>query len=260
VNGIDIIRILLSLLMLIYTSYIDIKTREIFDIIWIIFGSFGFILSIFEIISGSLTLLSFLIPVVFSIIVSVVLGYFGLFGGADVEAFIALSLLNPVSPRGYTPLLNIVSVIFPLSFFSNAAITGASFSLVLLSRNLLLVVRGKNLFMNHEDPWWKKIIVIITGVKVRLDTVRGPPFQYPLEVPGDVSGKGKHLILVPNIHDDEAAERVFAKLREEGLEETWVSNTLPFLVFITIGYVMTIFLGDVALSILGKILFPWIFT
>jgi hypothetical protein len=117
VNGLDVIRVLLSLSMLVYTSYIDIKTREIFDIIWIIFGCFGIIITIFEIFKGSLTLLGFLVPLVFSIIVSVALGYFGLFGGADVEAFIALSLLHPVPPRNYTPLLNVVSVIFPLLSF-----------------------------------------------------------------------------------------------------------------------------------------------
>jgi hypothetical protein len=122
------------------------------------------------------------------------------------------------------------------------------------------VIRGKHLFKNYNDPWWKKIIVMVTGVKVKLEAVRGPPFQYPLEIPGDVSGEGKHLILIPDIQDDEAAQMVFAKLREEGLEEVWVSNTLPFLVFITIGYIVSILVGDVALLILGKLLFPWILT
>lgn len=62
---------------------------------------------------------------------------------------------------------------------------------------------------------------------------------------------------MPDIQDDDAALGVFRRLREAGVEEVWVSNTLPFLVYISIGYVMAILLGDVALSILGRVLLGW---
>ncbi|MCW4037051.1 MAG: prepilin peptidase, partial [Candidatus Bathyarchaeota archaeon] len=131
----ELARLLLSLTMLGYTSWLDLRTREIYDLVWVVFGAIGFILAIYDVYTGSLTMLGFVIPVVFSAVLSIILGYFGLFGGADVEAFIALAILNPLPPRRMEPLLGVVSVIYPLSLFSNSALAGASFAVVLLAWN-----------------------------------------------------------------------------------------------------------------------------
>ncbi len=96
---------------------------------------------------------------------------------------------------------------------------------------------------------------MFTGRRVRLDSVRGPPFQYPLEIPAEEVGGRRRLVLLPDINDDEAAKGVFHSLGREGVEEVWVSQTLPFLVFITVGYILTLLLGDIALSVLSTLLF-----
>ena len=255
-NQLDAVRILLSLVMLGYASWVDIKTREIYDLVWLVFGGLGLILALYEIYAGSLSLAGFVMTVLFSAVMSMALGYLGLFGGADVGAFIALSILHPIPPRGLEPLLGVVSVIYPLTLFSNSALSGASFALVLLGRNLLMKVSGNSLFDDlGSDSLLKKFIVMVSGAKIKIDSVRGPPFQYPLEIVDESSER--RLILMPDIQDDEAALEVFRRLRETGVGEVWVSNTLPFLVFISIGYVVTILLGDIALSILGKYLLGW---
>lgn len=252
----ELARLLLSLTMLGYTSWIDLRTREIYDLVWVVFGALGFILAIYDVYTGSLTMLGFVIPVVFSAVLSIILGYFGLFGGADVEAFIALAILNPLPPRRMEPLLGVVSVIYPLSLFSNSALAGASFAVVLLAWNTASVIRGKTLFESHtSDTVWRKLVVMFTGRRVRLDSVRGPPFQYPLEIPAKEVGGRRRLVLLPDINDDEAAKVVFHNLEREGVEEVWVSQTLPFLVFITVGYILTLLLGDIALSALSTLLF-----
>ena len=92
-----------------------------------------------------------------------------------------------------------------------------------------------------------KFIVLISGARVKLDSVRGPPFQYPLEIPPLVEGAERRLVLMPDLDDDEAALDVFERLRLAGVEEVWVSHTLPFLVFIAFGYVSALLVGDVAL-------------
>jgi prepilin signal peptidase PulO-like enzyme (type II secretory pathway) len=60
---------------------------------------------------------------------------------------------------------------------------------------------------------------------------------------------------MPDIQDDDSAVEVFRKLKDSGVESVWVSNTLPFLVYIAIGYVLSLTLGDIALAIL-KPFFP----
>jgi len=242
--------------MLGYTSWIDLRTREIYDLVWVVFGALGLVLAIYEVYVGSMTLVGLTIPVVFSAVLSGVLGYIGLFGGADVEAFIVLAILNPFPPRGLAPYLGIVSVVYPLTLFSNSALAGALSAVVLLVRNLSSTLRGNILFQSHgSDSAWKKLVVMVTGVKMGLDSVRGPPFQYPLEFPPEEGSTERRLVLLPDIHDDDAARDVFSQLRREGVDEVWVSHTLPFLVFITIGYILTLVFGDIALAVLIRYLF-----
>ncbi len=251
----DIFRILLSVAMLGYASWVDLKTREIYDLVWIVSGIAGLFLSLYEVYLGEMTLIGLAFPVLFSAALSVLLGRIGLFGGADVWAFIVLSIIHPTRPGYPWPLLGIVSVIYPLSIFSNSAIAGASFALILLTRNIVMMLAGRPLFDGISfDSSLRKLVVMFTGVKVRLDSVRGPPFQYPLECPRDGGGERK-LILMPNINDDDAAREIFLRLEDEGVEEAWVSNTLPFLVFIAIGYILTVLLGDIALYLLTGLLF-----
>jgi hypothetical protein len=242
--------------MLGYTSWIDLKTREIYDMVWLVFGGLGLIIALYEVYTGSLTLVWLVVVVLISSVISIGLGFFGLFGGADVLAFIALAVLHPAPPRGLEPILGIVSPLFPLTLFSNSALSGASSSIVLLVRNIASTLHGRNLFRGLEDePTWRKLVVMFTGVKMDVGSVRGPPFQYPLEVPGTEEEPGRHLILLPDIQDDDSAVEAFKSFEASGVEAVWVSNTLPFLVYIAIGYILALTLGDVALAIL-KPFFP----
>ena len=57
---------------------------------------------------------------------------------------------------------------------------------------------------------------------------------------------------MPDIVDDEAAINVFDELKKLNIKRTWISYTLPFLLFISIGYVLSLFIGDIALFILTQ--------
>jgi hypothetical protein len=242
--------------MLGYTSWVDLKTREIYDMVWLVFGGLGLIIALYEVYMGGLTLVWLVMVVLLSSAISIGLGYLGLFGGADVLAFIALAVLHPLPPRGIEPYLGIVSPLFPLTLFSNSALSGASFSLVLLVRNVASSLQGRPLFRGlEEEPFWRKLVVLFTGLKMEVRSVRGPPFQYPLEMPGTEEKPGRRLILMPDIQDDDSAVEAFKMMEDSGVDEIWVSNTLPFLVYIAIGYVLSLTLGDIALAIL-KPFFP----
>jgi hypothetical protein len=245
--------------MLGYTSWIDLKTREIYDMVWIMFGGLGLMIALYEVYTGGLSLVWLVVVVLISSTISIGLGYLGLFGGADVLAFIALTVLHPTHPRGLEPFLGIVSPLFSLTLFSNSALSGASFSLVLLARNIGSTLQGRNLFRGLEDEsTWRKLVVMFSGVKMEVGSVRGPPFQYPLEVPGTEEMPVRRLILMPDIQDDDSAVEVFKTFEASGVEEVWVSNTLPFLVYIAIGYVLALVLGDIALATLKPFFSRWI--
>lgn len=250
-------RVLLCVVMLGYASWSDLKTREVSDVIWIVFGGIGLFLDAYEVVWGSLRPLSLAVPIIFSATLSFALGYLGLFGGADFKAFVVLAVLQPYPPSFISPALGIVSVVYPLTIFSNSALAGALFALILLVRNISTDQESRPLFEGHKsEPLWRKFIILISGVKMKLESVRGPPFQYPLEVPLNEDGGRRRLVLLPDIEDDATAVEIFRKLRIAGIEEVWVSHTLPFLVFIALGYLSTLLLGDLALRILEQILSP----
>jgi len=249
----DSVRILLSFIMLGYSSWIDLKTREIYDLIWIIFGGLGLIINAYEIYIGTYNIMSFVFPITFSIVVSLAFGVLGLFGWADALAFIALTILNPLRTNMISPSLGIVSPVFSITLFSNSALAGVSFSLVLLLRNLYLVFQGEKLFSNDKITFLKKLVLIFSSYKLDLRNLKGPPFQYPLELP---SSEGEiDFVLIPDINNDDAAWAIFNQLKSMGVEKTWVSYTLPYIIFITIGYFISLFVGDIALYILTCFLF-----
>lgn len=239
----EAVRLSASLMMLLYASVRDVKTREVPDKIWLSGGSLGLILNLYDILRGQYRPLPPLISVAFSTILAYAVAYLGLIGGADFKALAALSLLLP-HPPALTPLLGVVSPFYPLTVFSNSILMGASLSLLILSRNLLRALRGVSLFEGLEDPWWRKLIVLLTGLRRPLSSVRGPPFDYPLEV---LEGDSRRLVLMPSLESDEEALRVLRELREAGLSEMWVSSTLPFLLFITMGLGVSLLLGDISL-------------
>jgi len=252
----EALRVLFGVAMLGYASWSDLRTREVSDLTWIVFGGLGLVLDAYEAASGALTPLALAVPVLFSTALSFALGYLGLFGGADFKAFVVLAILQPYPPRLVRPALGVVSPVYPLTVFSNSALAGASFALLLLCRNLSAALKGASLFEGHEsEPPWRKFVVLFSGMRVDLDSVRGPPFQYPLEASRE-DGEGRRLLLMPDLEDDEAAVKVFRELRQAGVVEVWVSHTLPFLVFVAFGFLSALFLGDLALWVLRWILSP----
>jgi hypothetical protein len=69
------VRVLLSLVMLGYSSWVDLKTREIYDMVWLVFGGLGLIIALYEVYTGGLTLVWFVSVVLVSSAISIGLGY-----------------------------------------------------------------------------------------------------------------------------------------------------------------------------------------
>ena len=239
----DMLRTGVAVAMLGYGSFRDLRTREIHDLLWVAGGGAGLALDAYELFIGTLTVRQLVFSVAFMAAVVLVLGYLRLFGGADLLAFIALSIIHPKPPVyllynwGWTPPF------YSFTLISNTAFAGVLMPIVALARNLGAVSGGAGLFERHRDvSALRKAALMFTAVNLRLGDVRGPPFQYPLEDPSDGSVR-----LRPDIWDDDEAQRVFRLLRERGVGRVWVSATLPYLVVMTAGYVLSVVFGDVLL-------------
>jgi len=248
----DPVRTVLGIVMLGYASYGDLRTREVHDLLWVVIGALGMALNLYEIAVGTMSPVQLVVPVLFAAGFSFFSGYLGLFGGADLLAFVTLSLLQPTPPELGVTLRGFNPIIFPLTVVSNSVLVGASTSVAILFLNLMLARQNVPLFEGLESvPLWKKFFVLISGRKMRLERVVGPPYHYPLETLGS---EGRRLVLRPDLYDDEKAVEAFEALRSAGVSHAWVSHTLPFLLILSVGYIVSIFFGDIALWICSKFL------
>lgn len=243
---IDYLRTLISVSMLAYASYKDVKTREIHDLTWIIPSTIGAVLCVYEIYIGYLNLNIAMMNVGFMVILSLVLWFLSLFGEADLLAFVSLSIIHPRVPSfnflSYRPL------IFSFTLIANSAIAGSLVSIFTIGVNIYDKLKGVELFERHQklSPI-RKLIIMFTGRYIPVKSLRGPPFEYPLEVDGG-------LILKPDLFDDKAANRAFLVLREKNVERVWVSSTLPYVVVLFIGYIISIIIGDVMFTIMSALI------
>ncbi|TFH16918.1 hypothetical protein E4H04_05875, partial [Candidatus Bathyarchaeota archaeon] len=136
---------------------------------------------------------------------------------------------------------------FSFTLIANSALAGLLTAFYTFAANLMDVLRGRDLFMRHSDvSAFKKLAIMFTGRNIPLKSIRGPPFEYPLEVKGE-------LVIKPDIFDDDEANKAFRILREKGAEWVWVSATLPYIVVLLVGYLISVLYGDVMFTIMSML-------
>ena len=219
------IRILFALVMLSSATIIDIRKREISDLMWIIFGVIAGILIFFE-----PNLIEAAFGVGFSLIVAplvLILWRFGLFGGADALGLIVLAALAPMATFSD-------SAISPFSILVNSALLSVSPMAINFVRNSILILRKKDIFHDFEETKSKKIFAMFLGYRSK-----NPKYSFSLETQ---VGKKKRLNIA--LHHSDTAEYCTTP-------DTWVTPGLPFMVFILGGFILQLLFGDVILGLIG---------
>lgn len=263
----DSLRIVVSLGFLIYASWSDYKMREVSNNVWVVFGPIAFLLTMSQFLFSPPILaggdffqlliyygLSFAITSVFSI----ALFYVGAYGGADAKALMCIALAMPLPPDLAEPLSGFVSLIFPITVFSNGVLVAALSVFYALTRNILWRLRGSRLFEGYENvSIGRKILALLCGYKVSVTKLK-ESFLYPLEDyhMTQTGGSKRSLLIFPKDEDrDNVVERIM-KAKDEGKIEdsVWATPGLPMLIFITIGFILALTIGDIIWIVLGHIL------
>ena len=221
------LRIILALGMLGYASYTDVTKREISDYVWVIFGVLAGIMLIFEpnITEG-------LVNIGISLIVApvvIIIWRIGLFGGADAFAIIVLAALVPQITLSE-------GTVTPFTILTNAVLFSISPLFFNFFRNLVAIAKKDNIFEGFEEPQRKRIMAMFLGYRAK-----NPKYGFSIE---KKAGKHKKLNLV--LHHAEYAEFCTTP-------NTWITPGVPYLLFITAGFIIQLLYGDVIFSFLGKI-------
>jgi len=211
--------------MLGYASYTDVTKREITDYVWIIFGALAVLLLFFEPqFSDALTNVG--ISLIIAPIV-LIIWRLGMFGGADAFALIVLAVLVP-------QIAMTDNTITPFTVLTNAVIISIIPFFVNLIRNLIAIANKTDIFEGFSETRKKRIIALFIGYRAT-----NPKYGFSIE---KKVGKHKKLNLV--MHHAEYAQFC-------NTPNTWITPGIPYMLFISAGFIVQLFYGDIIFNLLG---------
>jgi len=258
------LRLIVTFAFLLFASWSDMKTHEVSNKVWIFFGPLAFVLALIDSLRAPLleSLTFFGSSLIVISVLAVALFYLGFFGGADAKALICLSLAFPTYPNGIFPSLGYILPIFVMSVFNNAIVLSALSAFGILIMNVKWKLRtGKDFFIGLEtEPLCKRILVLVTGLKIKITELEKKPHYYPVELIEELpDGKfRRHLqifVRVLEANDKTRANKLKELVTQGKLsDEIWATPAMPFLVFITLGFASTPVFGDILLSSVFRLL------
>jgi preflagellin peptidase FlaK len=229
---------------LIYACTLDLRERRVPNRFWklMLLSALPIVFIELLILHPDLYALFFaLIKFILMFGLAIGLYYAGAYGGADAKALIVLSLIFPFYPSIKfqllsLPILNSGFGVFAFSTLSNSVIAAPGLVIILFIRNLL-----------KEGLKGLKGNLFYYFIGYRVDAMNFPKFHNLLEY---VDSKGKVVRLRRGVEPDEEILYRLKKAYEKGkIKKIWVTPGLPFLVFITAGYLISIFLGNLLFEI-----------
>jgi prepilin signal peptidase PulO-like enzyme (type II secretory pathway) len=258
IDNLNLITFLLSLIILLYAAYTDLKTREVPDQVWIIYFPLALILLIFRILLDPTLLIISLMSIVIISCISLSMLYVGLFGGADFKAFICLSIALPVNPLPLPSLLpSVNNPIFSLSIFYNAYFFSVSMIIYSLLKNLNWKIKGKELFSNFpKTSFIMKIMTLISGYKTEFKNLEKKVYLYPIEEissDDEKSYRRLHLFTNAEVDRDKLINNLRTHLQDLEREEVWVSLATPLILFILLAVISNVIIGDIFLWLMFQV-------
>ena len=263
-------RVTVTLIFLLYSSWSDYKTREVTNRVWAIYAPIALIFSLVEFLVFEPSKLPlFGLSAGITIGFALLLFYSGGFGGADSKAFMCIALalpffpttlLTPVLAGGLSPLSQ---TIFPVTILSNAVLIAAASAIFLLIRNLVRKsTSGKPLFEGTlaKEFIGKKILVLVTGQKFSISTLKAKWHVYPLEdISDDANGENapkRKLVIVPKDEGrDDIVQRLSKAIETERISDgVWATPGLPMLIFVTVGLMIALMFGDIVWILVSHLL------
>jgi len=246
----EYVSVAITLISLGTAAICDLRTREVPDKVWLLYGPFGLALTAYRTLSEPLLLFPTAVSTGFSILVGIGIVYFGLGGGADGKAVICLALTLPIPPTIIHPALGYVYPFLPVVVVVTGYICSLSIAIWILARNLAQKVGGKRrLFEGLEgESVWKKALALMTGYPTDTAKLSSTFYLYPMEKVIE-NEKGVRRTLQTYTATDVDREELIADFEKSfhkvGSPSTvWVTPGIPLLVFIFAAVIITLILGD----------------
>ncbi len=226
---------IVALIMLIITSYMDLKTREIDPRVWIPFAIVAIVILIarFSIHWDPASMIYLLLSMTPPLILFA-LSLLGMMGLADPIALAIVSLLIPEPPTGLLlpPSMVVLIIASILMFF------------LLVIPMLIINIPRLGLISRHCSSRYITTIIALTGFPMSVRRFLGSKFLYPLIYPSLNEGRIQWICRWSfEIEEDPKTHReAIAMLLEKGYvserETIYVTWGVPYLVFLLLGVLL----------------------
>ncbi|MCS7121880.1 MAG: prepilin peptidase [Archaeoglobaceae archaeon] len=220
-----IVKFFIVLFFLVYACKLDVKSRTVPNRVWKYMLIFSLPITFFELLLfyPSYFLATSVLHMAITISLAYLFYVIGAYGGADAKAIICLAVIFPFYPDPIFPLQKGINVGF--SSLANSVILVPALTFAMFFKNLRKDPRG----------FFSSPLYYFIGYRAKIEKI--PKFHNLLEIVEN--GKLKKLKKGVEVSDEN-----LKKLKEIGVKEVWITPALPFIVFITFGYISTFLFGD----------------
>ena len=238
---------------LLASSVMDFLKREVSDIPWIVMGAEGLITTILTIVftdNRSQVGTAVGINLAVGLVIGYLLYYTGVMGGADAKALMALSV-NAVYPHFFeftqAEIYGIMPFVFN-TFFNWLLVMIVFYPLPLLGYNIYKKAKGEKLFVETNANFASKILMLISGYLVPVEKAKNRHDVVYSEIFDEEEKKWeiKHFLQVQEIEEeDEFKKEIEGFITETKRTKIWIKVLPPGIVFLLLGYIVNILIGNV---------------
>ncbi|MCS7144078.1 MAG: prepilin peptidase [Archaeoglobaceae archaeon] len=240
-NWLELAKILIVFLFLIYACKLDLKSRLIPNRVWkfmliVTIPITAFQVYLVAILSKALLLFAFF-GILFMILLSYLLYRMGTYGGADAKALMCLAVIFPFYPDlEFFPIVNEGFGVFSFSVLANSVIFAPALMFGLFFRNVI---------KEGFSGFFKTPLYYIAGYRIEVDKIRFHNLFEFIDEKGELKRVRRGV---------EANEELIKRLKKSKIEKVWVTPALPFIIFITFGYAVAFLFGDILFLAISLIL------
>ena len=256
-----LISIAAILVTLVYGCIEDLKDRTVPAVMWypaLVIGSICLASFIWE--THTLEHIGYLFPIfcmmAFFIIAFYLFAFFHLFGLGDAKALITITICVPLFPflplLGYPPYGIVPYVFFPLSMLANTVLITILVPLFIFLYNLCKRNIAPISIMFLGVPVPSKDLqdtygIVMERFKVQDKTIQREFIGFWAALHQMITGEGR--VYTKDLRENPKAYKKQLEVYNQ-VDSIWISYALPYLIPITIGFIVTFICGDLMYAIL----------
>ncbi len=237
----------ISLGALLLGSVSDLRTREVSNRVWMVYGPVALALFVARIVFAPEDLTILLVSGGSTFAVAFLLFQFGVMGGADSKALMCLGLALPVPPGIIASLWQAPFPLYPypIAILANSFLLSIASGIFILTRNL---AHGVSFRGFERESLLRKLMILFTSYRTSFNILQSSIHLYPAEQVELVESRPVRQFRIFSSAEEER-EKVVSSLesyKAQGLfsDGIWVTPGLPQLVFLTASLVLLVLVGD----------------